>query len=60
MTLTFPVLRAARHTLFVVTGEDKADALGRVRTGDSELPASRVAGDAVEWIVDDAAAARTV
>ena len=58
MTLTFPVLRAGRHTLFVVTGEDKADALGRVRSGDSQLPASRVAGDAVEWIVDAAAAAR--
>jgi 6-phosphogluconolactonase len=59
MTLTFPVLRAARHTLFVVTGEDKADALGRIRSGDGELPASRVAGDEVEWIVDAAASART-
>jgi 6-phosphogluconolactonase/glucosamine-6-phosphate isomerase/deaminase len=53
------VLRAARHTLFVVTGEDKADALRRIRSGDSELPASRVAGDEVEWIVDAAASART-
>ena len=59
MTLTFPVLQAARHTLFVVTGEDKADALSRVGSGDRELPAARVAGDSVEWIVDAAAAART-
>lgn len=56
MTLTFPVLNAARETIFVVTGGDKADALRRIRTGDSELPAGRVAGDGVEWIVDRAAA----
>ena len=58
MTLTFPVLRAARQTLFVVTGADKAEALERVRSGDEELPAARVAGDSVDWLVDAAAAAR--
>jgi 6-phosphogluconolactonase len=58
MTLTFPVLRAARHTLFVVTGEDKAEALARVRAGDQDLPAGRVSGEAVEWIVDAPAAMR--
>ena len=56
MTLTFPVLDAAREVLFVVTGADKADALTRIRDGSSDLPASRVAGDQVEWIVDRAAA----
>ena len=58
MTLTFPVLDAARETIFIVTGEDKADALARVRSGDTELPAARVAGSAVRWIVDAPAAAK--
>ena len=56
MTLTFPVLMAARDVLFVVTGPDKADPLRAIRTGGSGLPAERVAGDQVEWIVDSAAA----
>ena len=57
MTLTFPVLAAARETLFVVTGADKAEALARVNAGDPEMPAARVSGPAVRWIVDEAAAA---
>lgn len=56
MTLTYPVLNAAREVLVVVTGADKADALRAIRAGDSGLPAERVAGDRVEWIVDAAAA----
>jgi len=56
MTLTFPVLNAAREVLFVVTGADKADALHEIREGGSELPAARVNGEAVEWIVDAGAA----
>ena len=59
MTLTFPVLNAGRDVLFVVTGADKADALREIRAGRSELPAARVAGDQVEWIVDAAAAGET-
>ena len=55
MTLTFPVLNAGRDVIFVVTGADKADALSRIRSGDRELPAGRVTGQAVEWIVDAAA-----
>ena len=56
MTLTFPVLDAGRDVLFVVTGADKAQALREIREGPSALPAARVAGDQVEWIVDAAAA----
>jgi 6-phosphogluconolactonase len=56
MTLTYPVLLAARDVLFVVTGADKADALRAIRAGGSGLPAERVAGDRVEWIIDAAAA----
>ena len=56
MTLTYPVLNAARQVLFVVTGADKADALRAIRAGGSGLPAERVTGDGVEWLVDAAAA----
>ena len=56
MTLTFPVLNAARDILFVVTGADKAEALSEIRAGGSDLPAARVDGEQVEWIVDAAAA----
>lgn len=56
MSLTLPVLNAGRDTIFVVTGADKADALRRIRRGDRDLPAARVTGEAVEWIVDAAAA----
>ncbi|HEY2788883.1 MAG TPA: 6-phosphogluconolactonase [Gaiellales bacterium] len=53
-TLTLPALTAARRTLFLVTGVNKAPALGRIRAGE-QLPAGMVAG--AEWLVDAAAAA---
>lgn len=56
MTVTYPVLLAGREVLFVVTGADKADALHAIRAGGSGLPAERVAGEQVEWLVDAAAA----
>jgi 6-phosphogluconolactonase len=56
MTLTFGVLNAGRHVIFVVTGADKADALREIRGGTGGLPATRVTGDNVEWIIDAAAA----
>jgi len=56
MTLTHPVLDAARRVLFVVTGADKADAVRAVRAGGSGLPAESVSGRRVHWIIDAAAA----
>jgi 6-phosphogluconolactonase len=56
MTLTFPVLNAARAVIFAVEGANKADAIRRIREGGSGLPAERVSGDHVEWIIDAAAA----
>lgn len=56
MTLTLPVITAGRHILFAVTGADKAPAVASVRSGSLDLPAGRVAGEDVEWIVDAAAA----
>jgi len=42
MTLTYPVLDRARARLWVVTGEDKVDALARLREHDHSIPAGRV------------------
>lgn len=56
MTLTFPVLNAGRNVLVGIFGSNKADALRSIRAGESDLPAARVVGDQVEWIVDAAAA----
>lgn len=55
MTLTFPVLDAARRVLLVVTGADKADAVAGVRSG-ACLPAGRVQAQRTEWLVDAEAA----
>jgi 6-phosphogluconolactonase len=56
MTLTFPVLSAAREAMFVVLGADKAPALRAIRAGRRDLPAARVHARRTLWIVDAAAA----
>lgn len=60
MTFTYPLLNAAREVLFVVTGDDKAQALRDVQSGESALPAGRVRAEQTEWIVDAAAAGEAV
>ena len=65
MTFTFPLINAARHVMFYVTGPDKADAVGAVLSDDAaarnRYPASRVAPSQGELIfMLDAAAARNV
>jgi 6-phosphogluconolactonase len=42
MTLTYPALEAARSVLWLVTGADKVEALGKLRAGDASIPAGRV------------------
>ncbi|MGH3028994.1 MAG: 6-phosphogluconolactonase, partial [Gaiellaceae bacterium] len=42
MTLTYPAIDRAREALWVVTGEDKAEALTQLLSGDEEIPATRV------------------
>jgi 6-phosphogluconolactonase len=58
VTLTLPVLNAARAVRFVVTGEDKAAALRAVLGGRASLPAARVrpASGSVTFLVDASAA----
>jgi 6-phosphogluconolactonase len=57
MSLTFPVLDAARHRLWLVTGADKAAALGQLWAGDESVPAGQVAREAAFVFADVAAAA---
>jgi 6-phosphogluconolactonase len=59
LTLTLPVLNAAAHVIFMVTGEDKAATLREVLEGPPErFPAQRVqpARGRVSWFVDKGAA----
>ena len=56
MTLTYPTLNAAKQVLWLVTGEDKVDALRRLRAGDTSIPGGRVTA-ASALIIADAAAA---
>lgn len=56
LTLTLPVLSAARTALFLVSGRDKRDALRRLMDGDEETPAARVAAERVLVLADPAAA----
>jgi 6-phosphogluconolactonase len=59
ITLTLPVVNASRQIVFLVTGEDKAEAVRRVFAGppDPDAPGSLVQGNVVA-LLDPAAAAR--
>ena len=57
VTFTLPLINAARHVAFLVTGVDKNAALRRVLNGDQALPAARVAPrDGTLVFLSDAAA----
>jgi 6-phosphogluconolactonase len=56
MTLTYEGIARAREVLFLVTGADKVDALRKLRSGDTSIPAARIEVDAIHIIADKAAA----
>ena len=56
MTLTYPVLNAARKIVWVVTGSEKADALAKLLAADPSIPAGRVVQDRAVALVDREAA----
>jgi 6-phosphogluconolactonase len=63
LTLTVPVINAARHVVFVATGDEKAAVLARILQGppgSDELPAQLIAPrpGRLTWLLDEAAAVR--
>ncbi len=52
MTLTYPPLSRARKILFLVTGDEKRDALSRLLAGDPSIPAGRVKNDDMLTVTD--------
>jgi 6-phosphogluconolactonase len=63
LTFTPPLLNAAVHVLFLVTGQDKADAVAAILEGENkpdEYPAQIIQppeGE-VTWMLDSAAASK--
>jgi 6-phosphogluconolactonase len=58
MTLTYPILNRSRRILWLVTGPDKAQMLGRLQSGDGSIPAGRVRQDQALVLADSAAAGK--
>jgi 6-phosphogluconolactonase len=57
LTLTYPALDSAREIVWLVTGEEKREALSRLLEGDDSIPAGRIANPRQLVIADEAAAA---
>lgn len=55
MTLTYPALARANQLLWLVSGEDKIDALAKLLDGDTSIPAGRVEASASMVMADRAA-----
>ncbi len=61
ITLTYPVLNAARNLLFLVTGAGKADALAAVAAATADAPPAagvKPTSGELRWYVDQAAAGK--
>ena len=60
ISITLPLIAAARRVVFLVSGESKRDALRRVLEGDRSLPAARVRLEDGEllWLIDEDARPR--
>jgi 6-phosphogluconolactonase len=56
MTLTYPILNRSRQVLWLVTGQDKAEMVGRLNAGDTSIPAGRVQRERALVFADRAAA----
>jgi len=56
MTLTYPILNRSRRVLWLVTGKDKAEMVGRLYAGETSIPAGRVQRERALILADRAAA----
>ena len=55
MTLTYPIINRSRGVLWLVTGIDKAEMVGRLYDGDTSIPAGRVQRERALLLGDRAA-----
>jgi 6-phosphogluconolactonase/glucosamine-6-phosphate isomerase/deaminase len=60
MTLTYPILNRSRQVLWLVTGVDKVEMIGRLYAGDTSIPAGRVRRDNALVLADRAAAGQAI
>ena len=58
MTLTYPIINRSRRVLWLVTGNDKAEMVGRLYAGDTSIPAGRIERDRALVLADRAAAGK--
>jgi 6-phosphogluconolactonase len=56
MTLTYSIINRSRSVLWVVTGSEKAEALGKLLGGDRSIPAGRIRPEQALVLADQAAA----
>jgi len=56
MTLTYPLLNRARKILWVVTGAEKVEMLGRLLAGDVSIPSGKICSATALVLADRAAA----
>ena len=52
MTLTYPIINRARQVLWLVTGKDKAEIVGRLLNGDTSIPSGRIEKEHALMIAD--------
>jgi 6-phosphogluconolactonase len=55
MTLTYPIINRARHILWLITGEGKAEMLDRLIQADHDIPAGRISQRQATIVADAAA-----
>jgi 6-phosphogluconolactonase len=58
MTLTYSIINRARHILWLITGEEKAEMLNRMIQADHDIPAGRVSQRQATVVADAAALSR--
>ena len=51
ITMTFPLLNAARQVCFLVKGDGKLPLVEKIAAGDASYPAGRVRAESVRWMV---------
>ena len=56
ITCTYPGIARSPFVVVTVAGAEKRDVMRRIADGDEALPATRIEGDKVLWIVDESAA----